>query len=97
MTVPNMNGKCASDYGNFTMSTYIEGAHECLTATDTGHVVMWSHTFVSQPYSTEIVDHDKMFLKAIRVQKQHITSITSVDGYVYNSFSLKHETNEYFV
>lgn len=88
MTMPNMNGKCACEYGNFTMSTYIEGAHECLTATDTGNVVMWSHTFVSQPYSAAIVDDDKMFLKAIRVQKQHITSITSVDGYVCNPISL---------
>ncbi|GLV32296.1 hypothetical protein CBL_00993 [Carabus blaptoides fortunei] len=82
MTEPRMNGKCTSDYGNFTMSTYMEQAHECLTASDTGHIAMWGPSFVLQPFSIAPASDEKMFLKAIRVQKRHITSITSIDGVI---------------
>ncbi|XP_063225998.1 cilia- and flagella-associated protein 251-like isoform X2 [Bacillus rossius redtenbacheri] len=68
--------------GSYSESVYQPCTHQALTATSQGYVIVWSTQKYTATYNLKHDSNVKNYVKAIRLQEESITVLTSVDMYV---------------
>lgn len=80
--IPDMKRLKSKTYGQFQASTYVKNGYECVSATSLGWVIIWGISFFDMPYNSSSHNNKKLLIKAIRLQKNSITTIKFSDKYV---------------
>ncbi|KAK5644444.1 hypothetical protein RI129_005744 [Pyrocoelia pectoralis] len=70
----------AKTNGFITDCTYFEKCHQCVASTTEGVLLVFGSTYYRRFFNEHELQNDKMFVKAIKISKAAITSVTSVDG-----------------
>lgn len=80
--IPDMKRLKSKTYGQFQASTYVKDGYECISATSLGWVIIWGISFFDMPYTTSSHNNNKLLIKAIRLQKNSITTIKFSDNII---------------
>ncbi|XP_017770784.1 PREDICTED: WD repeat-containing protein 66-like [Nicrophorus vespilloides] len=74
--------KIKKTLGTITDCTLVSECHECFASTTEGFIVIFGSSSYSEQFNEHRVINTKSFIKAIKVAKYAITTMTTVDGII---------------